>query len=193
MLPTLPLCSSFLQVNKGGPSVLEKRCNEERSLFLCYPDDFEGETESLGLRCLHAFEGDVVRAFRFGGRLGEEGAGVVLQPRSSVPKGMQVVCLVFLSFFVDAANDSFARLRCCLGMGSPIVATACVSTVPQSFAHHICAVLVLQVIHVGELFGDSISMTPGQSPWGRTTSRECQEELSSKFHCILKVPFHRGV
>lgn len=47
--------------------------------------------------------------------------------------------------------------------------------------------VVLQVIHVGELFGDSISMRPGQSPWGRTTSQECQEELASKFHCILKV------
>ncbi|CAN0516005.1 unnamed protein product, partial [Scytosiphon promiscuus] len=43
------------------------------------------------------------------------------------------------------------------------------------------------VIHVGELFGDSVSMTPGQTPWGRTTSSDCQEELASKFHCILKV------
>lgn len=50
-----------IQVNKGGPNVLEEPCNENRSLFLCYPDDFEGETESLGLRCLHAYEGDVVR------------------------------------------------------------------------------------------------------------------------------------
>ncbi|CAB1104065.1 unnamed protein product [Ectocarpus sp. CCAP 1310/34] len=95
--------SFWIKVNEGGPDVLEEPCNEGRSLFLCYPDDFEGETESLGLRCLHAFEGDVV-------------------------------------------------------------------------------------IHVGELFGDSVSMTPGQSPWGRTTSQECQEELASKFHCILKVP-----
>ncbi|CAM9921164.1 unnamed protein product [Ectocarpus sp. 4 AP-2014] len=95
--------SFWIKVNEGGPDVLEEPCNEDRSLFLCYPDDFEGETESLGLRCLHAFEGDVV-------------------------------------------------------------------------------------IHVGELFGDSVSMTPGQSPWGRTTSQECQEELASKFHCILKVP-----
>lgn len=47
--------------------------------------------------------------------------------------------------------------------------------------------MLLQVIHVGELFGDSVSMRPGQSPWGRTTSQECQEELASKFHCILKV------
>lgn len=57
----------------------------------------------------------------------------------------------------------------------------------------VCAIIVPQVIHVGELFGDSVSMTPGQSPWGRTTSRECQEELSSKFHCILKVAVVRGV
>ena len=42
---------------------MEEPCNEKRSLFLCYPDDFEGETESLGLRCLHSYEGDVVREF----------------------------------------------------------------------------------------------------------------------------------
>ncbi|CAM9757297.1 unnamed protein product [Laminaria digitata] len=98
--------SFWSKVEEGGPDVLEEECNEKRSLFLCYPDDFEGETESLGLRCLHAFEGDVV-------------------------------------------------------------------------------------IHVGELFGDSVSMTPGQTPWGRTTSSDCQEELASKFHCILKVPLPR--
>eukprot|EP00752_Nemacystus_decipiens_P004170 g3813.t1 len=95
--------SFWIKVNEGGPEILEEPCNEKRSLFLCYPDDFEGETESLGLRCLFSYEGDVV-------------------------------------------------------------------------------------IHVGELFGDSVSMRPGQSPWGRTTSQECQEELASKFHCILKVP-----
>lgn len=44
-----------------------------------------------------------------------------------------------------------------------------------------------KVIHVGELFGDSVCMTPHQAPWGRTTSRECQEELAANFHCILKV------
>lgn len=73
----------MVQVNEGGPGVLEKPCNEERSLFLCYPDDFEGETESLGLRCLHAFEGDVVRALSLTGGWGG-GAGVVLQPYSAV-------------------------------------------------------------------------------------------------------------
>lgn len=52
-----------MQVKKGGPNVLEEPGNEKRSLFLCYPDDFEGETESLGVRCLHSFEGDVVRGF----------------------------------------------------------------------------------------------------------------------------------
>lgn len=56
-----------MQVKEGGPDVLEEPCNEDRSLFLCYPDDFEGETESLGLRCLHAFEGDVVSAIRRSG------------------------------------------------------------------------------------------------------------------------------
>ena len=59
-----------MQVKKGGPNVLEEPCNEKRSLFLCYPDDFEGETESLGLRCLHSYEGDVVGGFvwhTFGG------------------------------------------------------------------------------------------------------------------------------
>lgn len=56
-------CRLGNQVEEGGPEVLEETANEKRSLLLCYPDDFEGETESLGLRCIHAFEGDVVRQF----------------------------------------------------------------------------------------------------------------------------------
>lgn len=54
-------------MKEGGPEKLEDPCNEERALFLCYPDEFEGDEEDeeedddgLGLRCLHAFEGDVV-------------------------------------------------------------------------------------------------------------------------------------
>lgn len=59
LLPTF-FFPQRLKVEEGGPDVLEEPCNEKRALFLCYPDDFEGETESLGLRCLHSFEGDVV-------------------------------------------------------------------------------------------------------------------------------------
>lgn len=47
-------------MEKGGPDVLEEACNQDRSLFLCYPDDFEGGTDSLGLQCIQSFDGDVV-------------------------------------------------------------------------------------------------------------------------------------
>lgn len=57
----------------------------------------------------------------------------------------------------------------------------------RNFLPSLLCSLCSQVIHVGELFGDPVSMTPGQTPWGRTTSQECQEELASKFHYILKV------
>ncbi|CAM9877770.1 unnamed protein product [Discosporangium mesarthrocarpum] len=43
------------------------------------------------------------------------------------------------------------------------------------------------VIHVGELFGDSVCMSTGQAPWGRTTGEDFQRELAVRFHCVLKV------
>lgn len=41
------------------------------------------------------------------------------------------------------------------------------------------------VIHVGELFGDSLSMD--QAPWGRSSGPQFQERLASEYHCLLKV------
>lgn len=55
------LCSARPKVEEGGPDVLEEACNQDRSLFLCYPDDFEGGIDSLGLQCIQSFDGDVVR------------------------------------------------------------------------------------------------------------------------------------
>jgi hypothetical protein len=41
------------------------------------------------------------------------------------------------------------------------------------------------VIHVGELFGDTLSIE--QAPWGRSSSPAFQERLLAEFHCLLKV------
>lgn len=41
------------------------------------------------------------------------------------------------------------------------------------------------VIHVGELFGDSLSMD--QAPWGRSSSPEFQQRLAAEYHCVLRV------
>ena len=41
------------------------------------------------------------------------------------------------------------------------------------------------VIHVGELFGDSLSLE--QCPWGRSSGPEFQQYLATTFHCILKA------
>jgi hypothetical protein len=41
------------------------------------------------------------------------------------------------------------------------------------------------IIHVGELFGDTLGLD--QSPWGRSSSTEFQERLSAEYHCILKM------
>lgn len=41
------------------------------------------------------------------------------------------------------------------------------------------------VIHVGEIFGDCLSMD--QAPWGRSSGPQFQERLASEFHCILRV------
>jgi len=42
------------------------------------------------------------------------------------------------------------------------------------------------VIHVGETFLDS-NYAMEQTPWGRSSSPEFQQRLSSEYHCILKV------
>jgi len=41
------------------------------------------------------------------------------------------------------------------------------------------------VIHVGELFGDTLSMD--QAPWGRSSSMDFQQHLAASFHCLLKA------
>lgn len=41
------------------------------------------------------------------------------------------------------------------------------------------------VIHVGEIFGDTLAMD--QAPWGRSSSPEFQQRLASEYHCILKA------
>ena len=41
------------------------------------------------------------------------------------------------------------------------------------------------IIHVGELFGDTVSVD--QAPWGRSSGPEFQQRLATEYHCILKV------
>ena len=41
------------------------------------------------------------------------------------------------------------------------------------------------VIHVGELFGDTLSME--QAPWGRSSSPDFQDRLAAEYHCVLKA------
>mmetsp|Transcript_10706 Transcript_10706/g.19229 ORF Transcript_10706/g.19229 Transcript_10706/m.19229 type:complete len:413 (-) Transcript_10706:1254-2492(-) len=41
------------------------------------------------------------------------------------------------------------------------------------------------VIHVGELFGDTLSLE--QAPFGRSSSNEFQQRLAGEYHCILKM------
>jgi len=41
------------------------------------------------------------------------------------------------------------------------------------------------VIHVGELYGDTLSLE--QAPFGRSSSNEFQQRLASEYHCILKM------
>ena len=45
------------------------------------------------------------------------------------------------------------------------------------------------VIHVGELFGSSLSQS--HLPFGRTSSPGFQERLVSEFHCVLSHPLTR--
>ena len=41
------------------------------------------------------------------------------------------------------------------------------------------------VIHVGELFGDTLSFE--QAPFGRSSSSEFQQRLAAEYHCILRM------
>ena len=41
------------------------------------------------------------------------------------------------------------------------------------------------VIHVGELYGSTLSME--QAPWGRSSSPEFQQQLAADFHCLLQI------
>lgn len=41
------------------------------------------------------------------------------------------------------------------------------------------------IVHVGELFGDTLSMD--QAPWGRSSGAEFQQRLFSEYHCVLKA------
>jgi hypothetical protein len=43
----------------------------------------------------------------------------------------------------------------------------------------------LFVIHVGELYGDTLSMD--QAPWGRSSGPEFQTRLAAEYHCVLKA------
>ena len=50
------------------------------------------------------------------------------------------------------------------------------------------------VAHVGELFGDTLSLA--QAPWGRTTGGEFHARLAAGWHCVLRLelprwPLHR--
>eukprot|EP01083_Nonionella_stella_P077180 210603_1 len=51
---------NWCDIQKGSEEVLESTEHQNRTLFLCYPDDFEHSEESLGLKCLEVFKGDTV-------------------------------------------------------------------------------------------------------------------------------------
>ncbi|GLD94495.1 hypothetical protein PINS_up003106 [Pythium insidiosum] len=48
----------WTNVLKGTPKDLRK--HPDRTLFLCYPDDFEDSSESMALECLHNYSGEYV-------------------------------------------------------------------------------------------------------------------------------------
>eukprot|EP01134_Creolimax_fragrantissima_P003809 CFRG3809T1 len=50
----------WTSVRVGGPSVLGNKKNKNRTLFLCYPDDFERSEESMALQCLKHYKGDTI-------------------------------------------------------------------------------------------------------------------------------------
>mmetsp|Transcript_28422 Transcript_28422/g.46249 ORF Transcript_28422/g.46249 Transcript_28422/m.46249 type:complete len:250 (+) Transcript_28422:103-852(+) len=58
------LKTAWTKVRRGGPEVLKGRGGdggeENRSLMLCYPDDFEVSMESVALKCLENYTGDIV-------------------------------------------------------------------------------------------------------------------------------------
>ena len=51
---------SWCRINRGTSEVLKGKKMKKRSLFLCYPDDFELSSESLALSCLEAYKGDTI-------------------------------------------------------------------------------------------------------------------------------------
>jgi FtsZ-interacting cell division protein YlmF len=48
----------WMDVKKGTPKILKN--HSDRTLFLCYPDDFEDSEESMALECLNNYTGDTV-------------------------------------------------------------------------------------------------------------------------------------
>jgi len=46
------------------------------------------------------------------------------------------------------------------------------------------------VIHVGELYGDTLSLE--QAPFGRSSSSEFQQRLAGEYHCILKLKLNNN-
>lgn len=57
----------FTKVIKGGPKLIKAKSNQNRNLFLCYPD----EAELLALKCLEYFDGEYIihvgELMQFGG------------------------------------------------------------------------------------------------------------------------------
>jgi hypothetical protein len=53
-----PKEGAWAKVLTGGPDVLQK--HKDRTLFLCYPDDFEYSEESMAMECLNNYVGDTV-------------------------------------------------------------------------------------------------------------------------------------
>jgi hypothetical protein len=47
-------------LHKGGPEVLQHKKNKGRTLFLCYPDDYESTNESMALKCIEYYKGDYI-------------------------------------------------------------------------------------------------------------------------------------
>jgi SAM-dependent methyltransferase len=54
--------TAFAHVKSGGPEVLRKNSDAKKAnaLFLCYPDDFEKDDDSLALKCLQTFRGTYI-------------------------------------------------------------------------------------------------------------------------------------
>lgn len=54
----VPKKTFFKNIQKGTPNVLEGF--KDRTLLLCYADDYEGSDESMALECLNVFEGEYI-------------------------------------------------------------------------------------------------------------------------------------